>query len=179
MTVTDENGLYSTFCDTIVVNPTNMAPIADFSYTPLLCKINEQVTFKSTSYDEDGTIDSYQWTIDGQEVSTQDEFEYTFTSAGFITVTLNVKDNKGETSKKESTIYVRSNVEENFVQLWTKEFESSSSLRSISPAVGDNGDIYVSSNALHLYAFSSNGEQKWMFDLSKMARVEAKGLLQW
>ena len=72
LTVTDENGLYSTFCDTIVVNPTNMAPIADFSYTPLLCKINEQVTFKSTSYDEDGTIDSYQWTIDGQEVSTQD-----------------------------------------------------------------------------------------------------------
>ena len=96
-----------------------MAPIADFSYTPLLCKINEQVTFKSTSYDEDGTIDSYQWTIDGKEVSTQDEFESTFTSAGFITVTLTVKDNKGETSKKESTIYVRSNVEENFVQLWT------------------------------------------------------------
>lgn len=167
LTVTDENGLYSTYCDTIVVNPTNMAPVADFSYTPLLCKINEKVTFKSTSYDEDGTIESYQWAIDGQEVSNQDEFEYTFTSAGFVNVTLTVKDNKGEVSKKESTIYVRSSIEDNFVQLWTKEFESSSSLRSISPAVGDNGDIYISSSALHLYAFSSTGEKKWMFDLSQ------------
>lgn len=167
LTVTDEQGLYSTYCDTIVVSPTNMAPVADFNYTPLLCKINEKVSFTSTAYDEDGTIDSYQWIINEQEVANEKDFDYTFDQGGFVKVSLIVKDNKGEISKKEATIYVRGNVSDSYTRLWTKEFESSSSLRSISPAVGDNGDIYISSNALHLYAYSVTGEQKWMFDLSK------------
>ena len=178
LTVTDENGLYSTYCDTIVVNPTNMAPVADFSYTPLLCKINEKVTFKSTSYDEDGTIESYQWTVDEQNVSTQDEFEYTFTSAGFVHVTLTVKDNKGETSKKESTIYVRNGIEDNFVQLWTKEFESSSSLRSISPAVGDNGDIYLQVHCTYML-FHQPVRKNGCLICHRMAKAGIKGLLLW
>ena len=153
LTVTDEQGLYSTYCDTIVVSPTNMAPVADFNYTPLLCKINEKVSFTSTAYDEDGTIDSYQWIINEQEVANEKDFDYTFDQGGFVTVSLIVKDNKGEISKKEATIYVRGNVSDSYTRLWTKEFESSSSLRSISPAVGDNGDIYISSNALHLFSY--------------------------
>lgn len=167
LTVTDEQGLYSTYCDTIVVNPTNMAPVADFTYTPLLCKVNEKVTFTSTSYDEDGTIDSYQWFIDEKEEASEGVFDYTFTKKGFINVSLIVKDNKGETSRKEATVYVRSDIETGYEKLWTVTFESSSSLRSISPAVGDNGDVYISSNALRLYAYSVTGEQKWVFDLSK------------
>lgn len=91
----------------------------------------------------------------------------TFTTAGFVTVKLTATDDRGATNTKQATLYVRNTSVSGLQILWTKTFETSSSLRSISPAVGDNGDVYVSSNALHLYAYSPSGDQKWAFDLSK------------
>lgn len=167
LTVTDANGLYSTACDTVVVNPANIPPVVDFTYTPQICKVNEEILFTNMSTDEDGAITAYSWSIDGQEVSTEKDLKYIFSVKGFVNIALTVTDNKMASSIKTVTIYVRDKIESGLVQLWTNKFEESSSLRSISPAVGDNGDVYVSSNALHLYAFTPAGEQRWMFDLAK------------
>lgn len=167
LTVTDKNGLYSTHCDTIVVNPTNMPPIASFSFSPQICLLNEEISFTNTSVDKDGTIEKQEWFVNDNAISEEKDMSYTFTNNGFNKVVLKVTDNKGDSGTKEQIIYVRSTVESGFNRLWTKTFESQSSLRSISPAVGDNGDIYISSNALHLYAFSPEGEQKWRFDLAQ------------
>lgn len=76
--------------------------------------------------------------------------EITFTTTGFVTVKLTATDDRGATNTKQATLYVRDTSISGVTVLWDKTFEVSSSLRSISPAVGDNGDVYVSSNALHL-----------------------------
>lgn len=73
-----------------------------------------------------------------------------FLTTGFVTVKLTTTDDRGATNTKQATLYVRDTSISGVTILWDKTFETSSSLRSISPAVGDNGDVYVSSNALHL-----------------------------
>ena len=167
LTVTDEFGGYATASHTVVIRPTNMPPVTDFSYSPAICKVNEKVQFTDKSVDEDGEIVSYEWDFGNGQTSQEKDPEITFTTTGFVTVKLTATDDRGATNTKQATLYVRDTSISGVTVLWDKTFEVSSSLRSISPAVGDNGDVYVSSNALHLFAYSPSGEQKWMFDLSK------------
>ena len=167
LTVTDEFGGYATASHTVVIRPTNRPPMADFSYNPAICKVNEKVKFTDKSTDEDGEVVAYEWDFGNGQTSQEKDPEVTFTTAGFVTVKLTATDDRGATNTKQATLYVRNTSVSGLQILWTKTFETSSSLRSISPAVGDNGDVYVSSNALHLYAYSPSGDQKWAFDLSK------------
>lgn len=170
LTVTDEFGGYATASHTVVIRPTNMPPVTNFSYSPAICKVNEKVQFTDKSVDEDGEIVSYEWDFGNGQTSQEKDPEITFTTTGFVTVKLTATDDRGATNTKQATLYVRDTSISGVTVLWDKTFEVSSSLRSISPAVGDNGDVYVSSNALHLFAYSPSGEQKWMFDLSKDGR---------
>ena len=67
LTVTDEFGGYATASHTVVIRPTNMPPVTDFSYSPAICKVNEKVQFTDKSVDEDGEVVAYevglwQWT---------------------------------------------------------------------------------------------------------------------
>lgn len=167
LTVTDEFGRYTTASHTLVVQPTNMPPVSDFGYAPAICKVNENVKFTDKSVDEDGKIVSYEWDFGNGQTSHDKDPEVTFTTVGFVTIKLKVTDDRGATNLKQATLYVRNTSVAGLSVLWERTFETSSSLRSISPAVGDNGDVYVSSNALHLYAYSPSGEQRWMFDLNK------------
>ncbi|MCP4216618.1 MAG: PKD domain-containing protein [bacterium] len=73
-------------------------PTADISYSPNNPTTTDSVAFDGTgSSDTDGTISSWQWTIDGTEESTDSTFNYTFTVPGTYTGVLTVLDNSDRT----------------------------------------------------------------------------------
>lgn len=167
LTVTDEAGAYATFTDTVIIRPTNMPPIASFTVDPSICKVNEEITLTDTSTDEDGEIVSRLWNLGNGNASTAEQVKVTYTSTGLVTVKLTVTDDRGASTTKEMLLNIRSNVQPGgFAILWDKIFESASTLRSISPAVGNNGNVYISSNALKLHAYSPSGSKLWSFDLA-------------
>lgn len=167
LTVTDESGAYATYVDTVLIRPSNMPPVASFTVNPSICKVNEEITFTDTSVDEDGQVVSRLWDLGNGITSTEKEVKTTYTSTGFIIVKLTVTDDRGESTTKEMALNIRADVSPGgFEILWSKEFESASELRSISPSVGGNGNVYISSNALKLHAFSPNGDKLWSYDLA-------------
>jgi hypothetical protein len=70
------------------------------------------VSFSGTnSYDSDGTITKYDWTIvrssDNYEISMmQEKFEYTFNEGGTYSVTLTVTDDKGDSNAWQGNVIV-------------------------------------------------------------------------
>jgi large repetitive protein len=107
--VTDNDGASSTISKTIVVSAaphTNVPPIADFVYTPNNPNAQEQVRFTSTSYDPDGIIVSYKWTLNGNLLSDMQSFYYTFMQAGTYTVSLMVTDDEGASATVTKIIVV-------------------------------------------------------------------------
>ena len=69
----------------------------------------------SSSYDSDGTIVSYAWSIKNsneitQFTSTQQQFDYTFEIATSYTITLTVTDNSGGSGGWQGSIIVEENV---------------------------------------------------------------------
>ncbi len=69
LTVTDEFGGYATASHTVVIRPTNMPPVTDFSYSPAICKVNEKVQFTDKSVDEDGEVVAYEWDFGNGQTS--------------------------------------------------------------------------------------------------------------
>jgi len=77
----------------------NYPPIARFTYTPSSTNpdIDETITFDaSSSYDKDGEIVSYDWTIDGSYHKTGVKMTYSFSTYGAHRVELKVKDDFGD-----------------------------------------------------------------------------------
>lgn len=95
----------------------NQPPVAEFTWTPENPKVGEEVTFDaSDSYDPDGYIIEYRWKyiFKGihqpiEEVTYSPYYNTTKVTneAGYINVTLTVKDNEGATASITKRIYVR------------------------------------------------------------------------
>jgi len=78
--------------------PSLAPPMANFTYSPLLIKVNATVTFNaSASYDVDGTIVSYTWNFGDGNVTTVGTpiITHIYTAEGNYTVSLTVLDNSG------------------------------------------------------------------------------------
>jgi len=81
-----------------------------------IVKTGDKITFNGmNSYDSDGSIISYSWSIsnsDGvtQFNSAQEQFEYVFEIATSYTVTLTVTDNSGDSNGWQGSIIVEENV---------------------------------------------------------------------
>ncbi|MFC6943259.1 PKD domain-containing protein [Salinirubellus sp. GCM10025818] len=85
----------------------NSVPSADFSYSPPDPEAGTTVEFTSQSSDADGSIQTWEWAIDGQAQSVNDStLEYTFASAGEYNVSLTVTDNDGATNSTNVTVSV-------------------------------------------------------------------------
>ena len=82
----------------VVLSPIrNEPPTAKIS-GPNKVTVNKLVTFTADeSEDKDGSIEKYQWTVDGKPSSVQSFLEHTFENEATHQVTLDVFDNKGET----------------------------------------------------------------------------------
>lgn len=171
LTITNREGVYNTTEKEIVINKVNEAPDVDFEISPTVSAIGEIVNFTDKSKD-DGEIVSWLWSFGDGATSTEQNAKHTYSKGGFIKVKLTVTDDKGLKAEREKTLYVRSSLTPGVLNvIWSQTYEASSKLRSVSPAVGDNGNIYVTSNARRLYSYSPDGAQNWMFDLSKDGAV--------
>jgi PKD repeat protein len=167
LTVTDQKGVYATMVDTIEVLPVNRPPVAAFSYSPATVAVNGTVNFSNQSTDADGTVESFAWDFGNGQTSSEPNPSTAYTSAGFYSVSLTVTDNRGDADTKTTSIFVRSAIVAFGTTLWTTTYENASAIEATSPSVGDNGDIYVTSNAMKLHAVSPAGNIKWSFDLTQ------------
>jgi PGF-CTERM protein len=84
----------------------NEPPSAAFTRDPARPNVNEAVTFEADASDPDGTVESYEWTVDGESVSGAREFTYTFSASGDHDVTLTVTDDDGGSTTASRTIAV-------------------------------------------------------------------------
>jgi PKD repeat protein len=81
---------------------TNQNPTADFTYTT-----NDLfVDFTDTSYDPDGTIESWSWDFGDGNTSTQQHPDHTYAADGTYTVILTVTDNGGLTDDTSKPVTV-------------------------------------------------------------------------
>lgn len=87
--------------------PLNKGPVIKIS-TPgqALGLLSKNIFDASPSYDEDGTIVSYEWEIDGEKIREGNSLDYIFKKLGNHTVKLTVTDDSGESKTSEFQINV-------------------------------------------------------------------------
>ncbi len=106
LTVYGKDGNRATAQKTVTVLPKNSPPTVSFSVNPQDPSVNSEVTFTSTSVDADGTLASFEWTVDGAKVGTEAVLKHTFTAGGFHTVSLKATDDRGDSGEATSTLFV-------------------------------------------------------------------------
>ncbi len=103
------------------IEPVALASIAvngrmESNSLAIIVKTGDKITFNGlNSYDSDGTIVSYAWSIKNsneitQFTSTQQQFDYTFEIATSYALTLTVTDNSGGSGGWQGSIIVEENV---------------------------------------------------------------------
>lgn len=103
-TVASANDSVST---NVTVEAPNEPPEAAINYSPRSPTVGETVLVAATgSSDPDGRIESYEWQIDGEVVSTAESFEHTFESGGTHEVVLRVTDDDGATATTRVSVTV-------------------------------------------------------------------------
>jgi len=112
LTVIDNNGLFGSDSVVVVVNsiggsPENQAPEVSAG-TDQSIIVGESVTLAGIGSDSDGSIDSYVWTENGVELSTQASFTKTDFTIGTHTLTLVVADDDGLTASDSMVVTVAS-----------------------------------------------------------------------
>lgn len=107
LTVTDDDGATGFTTRTVSVGDVaNTPPTADFSWSPTNPSAGDQVTFDaSDSSDPDGTIASYEWTVNNQTLTGQ-SVTVAFDAAGDYDVQLTVVDDDGASDSLVQTVSV-------------------------------------------------------------------------
>ena len=78
---------------------------ADFTFSPQNPTEDDTITFTSTSTTEGNTITDYEWTINGEQTSAQEEFQ-TQLNEGTYDVSLTITDSAGQTDTETKTVTV-------------------------------------------------------------------------
>jgi PKD repeat protein len=82
-------------------------PVALFTVSKTLAIAGESITFDaSTSYDPDGTIESWSWVFGDGEIDTGEIVQHSFATNDTYTVTLTVKDDEDLTNSTQAIITV-------------------------------------------------------------------------
>jgi hypothetical protein len=111
VSVTDDDGASATKQRTISVN---RPPSAVFKFAPDRPFVNEKVTLDgSYSTDTDGTIESYEWKIDGKNTKIGIKPTLSFETEGKYDVELTVTDDGGAKSTQTDTLVVGTNSDPN------------------------------------------------------------------
>jgi len=96
LTVIDDDGASDSVSQTIQVGPTNLPPVAAFTFDPLNPAVGAWVQFNaSSSFDSDGSIVTYQWDFGDGKTGVGPFASNRFTSGGTFYVTLTIVDDDG------------------------------------------------------------------------------------
>lgn len=105
LSVTDNSGASAVKSTTIVVNPTNVAPVPVISATPLTGSAPLTVNVNGAgSSDADGSIVSYAWDFGNGQTATGATASTVYSSLGSYTLRLTVTDNRGSVRSTTTTI---------------------------------------------------------------------------
>lgn len=89
LSVTDSNGLNSTFTDSVYIVP---GPTASFSFTGNTCfNVNDSISFTDLSSSPSGVINSWTWDFDDGTFSSVQNPKHHFSSAGTYDVKLTIQ----------------------------------------------------------------------------------------
>jgi PKD repeat protein len=105
--VTDNNGGQDISTQTVDVG--NQPPVASFDYAPSSPSTGEEITLTSTSTDPDGSISSYSWDLNGDNIfgdADTAQAKVTFANVGNHTVRLRVTDSDGTSTTTSQVIGV-------------------------------------------------------------------------
>jgi len=104
LTVTDDDGATDTTSTTVAVNA---PPTVALAIEPAEPTVGEAVTLDAAeSSDPDGSIESYEWTVDGDPAGEGETISYTFDAAGDHEIGLTVTDDAGATARASETVRV-------------------------------------------------------------------------
>lgn len=88
----DDLNISETVSIDVNITPEKLPPIADFTMSPKTTYVGIDVSFKSTSYDNDGEIVSWLWDFGDGSFADVSSVSHNFSSAGIFTVVLTVTD---------------------------------------------------------------------------------------
>ncbi len=119
VTVVDNSGKAASDTEWILVEKSNIAPSVAIYADPSQGETPLTVSFTAVAYDEDGTIVSYEWDLDGDGSidRTGRQVEYIYTEVGDHLVEVVVTDNDGLTASDDQWITVTDETYELLVQL--------------------------------------------------------------
>ena len=109
--VQDDNGAWSSKVSTNFKIIENTAPTVDFTFEQL----GNSFVFNSTSSDSEGSVTSFEWLIDNEVISNQENCTWVSSSSGTYTVTFRAMDDGGLWSETSKTIESTFAEQKNFV----------------------------------------------------------------
>ena len=107
--VRDDDQATHTFSMQLII--ANVAPTAQFSYTPQTPTTNDTIVFTDLSHDHDGSIVSWSWDFGDGTSSTESSPSHQYTSEGTYTVALTVVDNDGASTTLSQYVVILLDVE--------------------------------------------------------------------
>lgn len=106
--VTDSNGATTQGSATITVVPAteNMAPVARISTGQTEVSVGSNIVFDGSRSTDDKAVKSYEWSVNGNRVSTNSSLTYTFNTEGTYLVSLTVYDEEGLSGTESVSVRV-------------------------------------------------------------------------
>jgi parallel beta-helix repeat protein len=104
LTVNDTNGYNDSWSDTLTVP--NSSPYAYFTVNANAVCVRTELSFTSTSNDEDGTIQNYTWSFGDESYSYEENPVHSYSQSGVYTVTLTTTDDDGATNTSTMTDFL-------------------------------------------------------------------------
>jgi PKD repeat protein len=108
--VVDDDDEVDTYSDNVIIS--NVAPVANFSWSPIYPTTSDLVNFTDLSYDTDGSVVNWSWDFgDGNNSYTQNP-SHQYENYGEYIITLKIIDNQGlnDTINKNISVLITINI---------------------------------------------------------------------
>lgn len=172
LTAWGADGNRATITKVVTVLADNVLPTADFSYSPMMVNVGDEVAFTDKSTDSDGEIASRKWVFPDGSTSTEANPVYTFNAKGMFQVKLTVTDDRGGESSATKSINVREGDVSDFTLLWSAEVASANALCDANiVTVSDLGYVYAVTGDGKLIALDATGAVAWEYDAAAQDKV--------